>query len=75
MHKSVIEILGQQFDVLSAVAQGRHDQPQNIETKIEIFTEPTFGHRLLKVDMRGRNHSDIYGNFLGSTHSGKRTFL
>ena len=53
------EMVGEQEDVVAALAQGRQDDVDDAQAEIEVLTEGAAAHLFLEVHVGGGDHPDI----------------
>jgi len=59
LRPAIEEVLGQEAQVLPAVAQGRQVQGEDVQPVVEVGPETALGDRLLQVHFGGREDADI----------------
>ena len=58
----------QQYDILTALAQGRHLDGDTVQTVIEVLTETAFADGLSDIDIRCRHDTYVGLTDLRTTH-------
>ena len=69
------EVLGQERDLLGALAQRRHLDLDHVEAVVEILAEAPGGHGLLDVLVGGGQHAHVHLDGVAAAHAGELPVL
>src|SRR5260370_5311149 len=69
------EMAREEWDVVSALAQGRHLYGNHAEAIIEVLAEATFRDLLFKIFVCGRDDADVHIRFFGTADRANFSFL
>ena len=69
------EVLGQEQDVSTAGAQGRHLDVDHVDAEVEVLAEAAVLHERAQVAVRGGDHAHVEGQLLVTAHRTQRALL
>jgi hypothetical protein len=73
--ESFKEMIGEDVEVIAAIAQRGNGDGDGGDTEVEIFAEELFADALLKVAVGGGNDADVYVNGLRAADAFKAAFF
>ena len=75
LRQALDEGVGEQGDVLAALAQGRDADVDHVEPVEQVVAERAGRDRLLEVDPRGRDHPHVDAHLLAAADAEERALL
>jgi len=69
------KMLSKRNDVVGPLSQWRNVQDNDVQTKIQVFTESALAHHRGEIAVSRTNDANIHGPRLGIAHGNHATFL